>query len=83
MRVTVLFFATLKDRAGTKSAEIEIAENTTVKKLKEQVVKTYPNLTVSMKTAIVALNKEFAFDDALIPKGAEIAFFPPVSGGKS
>ena len=82
MRVKVLFFATLKERAGTKSVEIDIPENTTVKRLKEQVVITYPNLTKSMETVIVALNKEFAFDDALIPKDAEIAFFPPVSGGR-
>ena len=33
------------------------------------------------KTVVVAINREFAFDDALIPAGGEVALFPPVSGG--
>jgi molybdopterin converting factor small subunit len=38
-------------------------------------------LTESLKTVVVAINREFAFDDALIPAGGEVALFPPVSGG--
>jgi len=30
---------------------------------------------------LVAINKEYAFDQEEIPQGAEIALFPPVSGG--
>jgi molybdopterin synthase catalytic subunit len=29
----------------------------------------------------VAVNKEYSFDEDLIPRGAEVALFPPVSGG--
>ncbi len=36
-----------------------------------------------MPTAIVAVNQEFAFDTDLIPDNAEVAIFPPVSGGSS
>ena len=34
-----------------------------------------------MDTLIVAMNHQFAADDELVPAGAEIAMFPPVSGG--
>jgi molybdopterin converting factor small subunit len=34
-----------------------------------------------MKTILVSVNKEYAFDEAAIPQDAEVALFPPVSGG--
>jgi molybdopterin converting factor subunit 1 len=81
MRVKLLFFATLRDRAGSKSAEIEIPDSFTVRSLKEQVALDYPGLAPSMKTVLISINHEYAFDDALIPADAEVALFPPVSGG--
>lgn len=30
---------------------------------------------------LISVNQEYAFDDVVIPDGAEIALFPPVSGG--
>ena len=81
MRVKLLFFATLRDRAGTKSAEIEIPDSTTVQRLKDLVARDYPGLNASMETVLVSINHEYAFDDAKVPANAEIALFPPVSGG--
>jgi MoaE-MoaD fusion protein len=81
MRVKLLFFATLRDRAGTKSIEIEIPDSFTVGGLKDRVAQAYPGLDPALKTALVSINHEFAFDDAIIPINAEIAMFPPVSGG--
>jgi len=80
-RVKVLFFATLRDRAGTKSFEIDIPENTTVRDLKDLVVNAYPDLRETMDTVVISINREFAFDESLVPANAEIAMFPPVSGG--
>jgi len=80
-RIKVLFFATLRDRAGTKMAEIEVPLGTTVAALKARVVQDYPNLAAAIDTAVVALNREYAPEDAVLPDRAEIAFFPPVSGG--
>jgi len=34
-----------------------------------------------MASTLVSVNREFAFDENVIPEGAEIALFPPVSGG--
>lgn len=81
MRVKLLFFATLRERAGVKSAEIEIKDNTTVAGLRKQVVNDFPSLGASMHTALISINHEYTFDDVLIPADAEIALFPPVSGG--
>jgi molybdopterin synthase catalytic subunit len=34
-----------------------------------------------MPSTLIAINREFAFDEQTIPENAEIAIFPPVSGG--
>jgi molybdopterin synthase catalytic subunit len=80
-KIKVLFFATLRDRAGTKSLDIEIPESTTVQGLKDQIANDYPNLKQSMDTVVISINREFAFDESLVPENAEVAMFPPVSGG--
>lgn len=81
MRVKLLFFATLRDRLGQKSLEIEIPEGMNVRQLKEFLAEQYPVLQESMKSVLVSMNREFAFDETPLRQDAEIAFFPPVSGG--
>jgi molybdopterin converting factor small subunit len=34
-----------------------------------------------MKSVLTTIDREYAFDEAVIPSSAEIAMFPPVSGG--
>jgi molybdopterin synthase catalytic subunit len=34
-----------------------------------------------METTLISVNKEYGFDEDVIPEGAEVALFPPVSGG--
>ena len=80
-RIRVLFFATLRDRAGTKNVDLEIPVETTVKALKDLVVEAYPGLMETMDTVVISINREFAFDESLVPENAEVAMFPPVSGG--
>ncbi len=79
--VKVLFFATLRDLAGTRSAQIDVPDGTTVRGLMDRVVQQYPNLKAPIETALVAVNREYAHEDAVVPDGADVAFFPPVSGG--
>ena len=81
-QIKVLFFATLRDRAGEKSVNIEIPEETSVLALKDIIVKTFPGLQKSISYVVVSVNREFAFDENIIPENAEVAMFPPVSGGK-
>lgn len=80
-RVKLLFFATLRDRAGTKSLELEIPGELTVQGLKDKISAEYPSLRESMSSVLITINREYAFDDAVIPPNAELAMFPPVSGG--
>ena len=80
-KIKVLFFATLRDRAGTRSVDIDVPNTTTVGTLKTRIVELYPGLAQAVETALIAINREYADDDAVVPDGAEVALFPPVSGG--
>ncbi len=80
-KIKVLFFATLRQRAGMKMLELEVPEDMSVLGLRDQLSRDYPELRESLKTVVVSVNREFAFDDAVIPANGEVALFPPVSGG--
>jgi len=81
-RVKLLFFAPLRDRAGAKSMELEIPADLTVQGLKEKLSAEYPSLKDSMSSVLITINREYAFDETVIPDNAELAMFPPVSGGQ-
>lgn len=80
-QITLLFFANLRELVGTKEVSISIMDSSTVADLKIQVADLYPQLTSHLKTILVSVNKEYGFDEEIIPDGAEVALFPPVSGG--
>jgi molybdopterin converting factor subunit 1 len=80
-KVKVFFFATLRDYAGEKSVELEIPSGTTVLGLTKLIVTKYPRLEKVKDSMMAAINREYAAEEQVITEGAEIAFFPPVSGG--
>ena len=81
-RVKILLFATLRERAGgAKSIEVDLPDGGTVRDLKKQIAKNIPALEQNMKSVLTTINREYAFDEAVLPDGAELAMFPPVSGG--
>ena len=81
MNVAILFFATLKDRAGRERLMLELDEPTTIAALKQRLAQDIPAISPSLPTALVSVNKEFAFPEDMLHDGDEVALFPPVSGG--
>lgn len=83
MRITALFFATLRGLIGEKQLTIEMADSpATVAQLRQELMRRYPAAAEHLQIALAAINEEFAFDRDRIHEGDEIAFFPPVSGGE-
>jgi MoaE-MoaD fusion protein len=80
-RIRLLFFATLKDRAGLAHTEMDLPAGATVGELKKQVGQVYPAVAPLLGHSLVSINQNYAFDEDLVPDNAEVAFFPPVSGG--
>lgn len=79
--IKLLFFATLRELVGEKEAVVEIPEGINVKELKSIIGDRFPRLEPTLGTTLISVNKEFGFDEDIIPNEAEIALFPPVSGG--
>jgi len=76
-----LFFATLKQRAGCERMELDLPDGATVSELKNLLALRLPDLQPALPSALVSINREFAFATDPVPAGAEVGLFPPVSGG--
>jgi MoaE-MoaD fusion protein len=79
--VTVLFFASLKELTGVKEITLDLPANSTISDIKNVLVEKYPRLEPALGSALISVNREFAFEEETIPDRAEVALFPPVSGG--
>lgn len=79
--IRVLFFATLRDKAGVRSTQMQFNSGTTIGDLKTMLIEQFPNLNGLMEHCLASINHEYCFDETLLTDQAEIAFFPPVSGG--
>jgi len=82
MNITVKLFATLKDKAQASHLALELPQvQPRVSDLLAEIVVQKPALAPSMKSVLVAVNKEYAFPEQVLAPCDEIALFPPVSGG--
>jgi molybdopterin converting factor subunit 1 len=79
--IKIHFFASLRDRAGVRTTNVEIANGATIADLKTKLLELYPGLGDLLHHCLASINYAYVFDEAEIPADAEIAFFPPVSGG--
>lgn len=80
-QITVLFFATLRDHMKMKQISIQLPDDSGVHRLKAILAEDHPQAASVLDSALVAINREYAIGDEFIPDGAEVAFFPHVSGG--
>ena len=82
MQVSVLLFATLKDRAGQARLTLTLPGDVmTVADVRRALAAKVPGLEAHLGSAIAAVNEEYAFPVDTVREGDVIAFFPPVSGG--
>ncbi len=81
MQITVLFFATLRDRIGARRLDVALEGAQTIAGLRRELTRRYPAASQNLQVALAAINEEFAFDGDALQDGDEVAFFPPVSGG--
>jgi molybdopterin converting factor subunit 1 len=80
-RVKILLFATLRDYVGARSLELDLPPGATIAALEDLLIARYPRLGKVRGSMMAAINRQYAAADQVIPEKAEIAFFPPVSGG--
>jgi len=83
MKIKVLFFAGCQDAVGKKETEIDAEEGTTVERFLDKILRDYPALEPLKKNLMLAVNTEYVSSDTVLRDGDELAFIPPVSGGRN
>ena len=82
MFIDVRLFAMLRERAGSDSVTVEVPDGATVRDAVDAVARMHGLADVMGRMSVVmAVNREYADDDARLAEGDELALIPPVSGG--
>ena len=82
MFIDVRLFAMLRERAGSDSVTVEVPDGATVRDAVDAVARSHGLADVIGRMSVVmAVNREYADDDARLAEGDELALIPPVSGG--
>jgi len=85
MRVTVLYFARLREALGRDRETLELPPGvTTVGELRAWLVgrgAPWAEAFTEIRRIRAAVAQQMAGDDTRLAEGAEVAFFPPVTGG--
>jgi molybdopterin converting factor subunit 1 len=81
MKQEVQLFARARDLAGASCVELDLPEDACVADLRKELSERFPLLAPMLPNLLVAVNTNYANDDAVLSPGCEVACFPPVSGG--
>jgi molybdopterin synthase catalytic subunit len=82
MRVRVLFFGQLKEIVGAAEDDADLSEGARVEDLFERYARRFPRLAEFRSSIAASVNQEYAEWRAPLVDGNEVAFLPPVSGGR-
>ena len=82
MTVTVRYFAIFRERMGQSSARVALDAGATIAGLWEQVMAARPDLRELQAATRFAVNGAYAPPETPLHDGDEVAFLPPMSGGR-
>jgi molybdopterin synthase sulfur carrier subunit len=83
MKVRVRYFASLREQLGAEEA-VELPEGATVGALRAELVArggSHAQALAAGRAVRCALNQRMCGEAEALSDGAEVAFFPPVTGG--
>jgi len=81
LRISLKFFSNYRDLIGVREMTLTLQDGSTLQNLWEALVGRYPNLTAHTKTAVMAVNRDFAKQTTRLKDGDEVAIMPPIGGG--
>ena len=81
MRVRVLYFASLRERAGADCDEIDLPAGASLLDAVASATRLRPGIGALDASIRYARNLELSDTSTLLADGDEVALLPPVSGG--
>ncbi|PZO15771.1 MAG: molybdopterin converting factor subunit 1 [Burkholderiales bacterium] len=83
MKVQLRYFASIREALGTGSESLDTQAGTLAALRAELVARggAYADALAPGKAVRVALNQTMSDESAALSDGAEVGFFPPVTGG--
>jgi molybdopterin converting factor subunit 1 len=81
MRITVMLFAVLRDRAGTNQIDLELPVESTAADASRQLGQRFPAIADFLPRVAHAVNQTYVPASTVLNEGDELALIPPVSGG--
>ena len=81
MRVQILYFAVLRERAGREREDLELPDGADVGAARRAVAERHPVVAALLPRVQTAVNRTIANDATVLADGDEIALLPPVAGG--
>jgi len=83
MKITLRYFASIREVLGTGSESLE-TQAATVGELRDELLArggVHAEALARGKAVRIALNQTMTDESAALTDGAEVGFFPPVTGG--
>ena len=83
MKLSIRYFASIREALGQSLESVDTSA-TTLGGLRDELIArggTYAQALARGKAVRLALNQVMVDESAALSEGAEVAFFPPVTGG--
>jgi molybdopterin converting factor subunit 1 len=81
VRISILYFATVKDATGIRMESIDLSNDTSIREMLTKISIIYPKLKNILNNIQISVNYKIVDLNTVLKEGDEVALLPPISGG--
>jgi molybdopterin converting factor subunit 1 len=81
IRISILYFATVKDATGIRMESIDLSNDTSIREMLSKISIIYPKLKHILNNIQISVNYRIVDLNTVLKEGDEVALLPPISGG--
>jgi molybdopterin converting factor subunit 1 len=81
VRISILYFATVKDATGIRMESIDLSNDTSIREMLSKISTIYPKLKHILNNIQISVNYKIVDLNTVLKEGDEVALLPPISGG--
>jgi molybdopterin converting factor subunit 1 len=81
VRITILYFASVKDVTGIRMESIDLSKDTSIREMLSKISLIYPKLKHILNIIQISVNYKIVDLNTILKEGDEVALLPPISGG--